>query len=227
MYAALQHAAPNAPDVGQVPCFYSGEGRPHPERAKRTGEEGGAGRRCENKKFLGDQLLRPRKQATAMKTPSKYLVSPYKLDNFLRLTPSETINFSRLVNVSWTTSSRLAKMRWTTFFAQTDNFLHPLPHTTTESRRWGGPSRPPRRRSRGGREGNKGEFLRLVFVDRPRASRLDLFSRRGRRISFALPAFRGGPLPSRPKPRLTGCRGERWRAQSGEARSASGWSPSP
>ncbi len=44
--------------------------------------------------FLGDQLFRPRKQATAMKTPSKTPVPPYKLDNFLRLTPSKMDNFS-------------------------------------------------------------------------------------------------------------------------------------
>ncbi len=75
--------------------------------------------------FLSDHLFRPRKQATAMKTPSKYPVPPYKMVNFLRLAPSETINFSRLANVSWTTSSRLAKMRWTTFFPQTDNSLPP------------------------------------------------------------------------------------------------------
>ncbi len=41
-------------------------------------------------KNLGDQLLRPSKQATATKTPSKTLVSPRKSNNFLLLTSMQT-----------------------------------------------------------------------------------------------------------------------------------------
>ena len=47
-------------------------------------------RQCATTKKLGDQLFRPRKQATAMKTPSKTPVSPCNLDNFSRLDPSES-----------------------------------------------------------------------------------------------------------------------------------------
>ena len=78
--------------VTSIAALPRSEARPNPQTRDPDGSHD------RNAHFFGDQLFNPRKQATAMKTPSKTPVSPCKLDNFLLLAPRKTDNFSRLAN---------------------------------------------------------------------------------------------------------------------------------
>ena len=69
------------------------------------------------------EVLRPRKQATAMKTPLKTPVSPRVFRELPRLANRQTGTFLLLARMQLGTFSLVTKMRPGTFFRQTGNFL--------------------------------------------------------------------------------------------------------
>ena len=104
----------------------------------------------ENRIFSHREVLRPRKQATAMKTPLKTPVSPRVFWELPRLANRQTGNFLLL-----------AKMQPGTFFRQTGNFLiRPLPAGQAPT-----PSRLPEGRASAAKHGGgrEGRALRTPF----------------------------------------------------------------
>ena len=118
-----------------------------------------------NKKFSNWELSRPRKQATAMKTPSKTPGSPPDLWELSRLNNMKTGNFLLLAKMQLGTFSLVTKMRLGTFFAQTGNF-HPAPFRGADAQPPPVCGRKAQAQRRAGRRGPSGGRTTLTAAPR-------------------------------------------------------------
>ena len=100
-------------------------------REGRAGQDAAA----KTSKISNWEVLRPRKQATAMKTPSKTTGSPPDFWELSRLNNMKTGNFLLLAKMQLGTFSLVTKMRLGTFSAQTGNFLYPASTSEGAGRR--------------------------------------------------------------------------------------------